>query len=150
MKRAVCIIQEDMFSTPEIKRIEAGFKAIYKDNYSEEPLNVVWMIMPKGYAYSERKLSEAIVIMVEVSEDIQKEKREELMFLFSRFLMDEFNVSPLDSVITVANSSFVNAFLEAQNNRIQPLYRPWIKVKQLSTALWSKFSKGYLRLRVKY
>jgi hypothetical protein len=139
-----------MFSTSEIRAIEKGFRNIYSNDYSQEKVNVLWMIIPKGYAYSERKPSNAAVILVEVDEGISKEKREELMGLFSQFLLAEFKISPLDSVITVANSSFVNAFFDAQKKRIHPLYRPWISFKMISSGIISKISNGYFRLRVRY
>lgn len=150
MKRANCIVQEGMFSNPEIKRIEAGLKEIYQNNYSQEGLNVTWMIMPKGYAYSERQLSEAVIILIEVDEDIEQGKREELMSLFSQFLLSNFKISPLDSVISVANSSFINQFAAAQQSRIHPSARKWTRLKMIFTALTSKWTKGYLRLRVRY
>lgn len=149
MKRIVCIVPKDMFSNAEIKQLEAGFKDIYTNNYSQEKVGVFWMLMPKGYAYAERKPSKAAIILAEVNEDIQREKREELMGLFSQFLMKNFHISPLDAVITVANSSFVSQFSDAQQNRIDKRYRPWIKLKMMSTALTSKLINGYLRLRVK-
>lgn len=150
MKKALCLVQKHMFSKEDIQRLEVGIKNIYQRHYSNEKVNMLWMVMPKGYAYSERKPSNASVIMVEVDNDITQAKREELMGLISRFLLDNFEISPLDSVITVANSSFVNAFFEAQRKRIHPLYRPWITLKMMTTALLSKFTQGYLRLRVKY
>lgn len=88
--------------------------------------------------------------MVEVEENIETVKREELMHLFSNYLLEEFNISPLDSVITVANSSFVNDFFEAQKRGIASRYRPWISLKMISTGLLSKLSQGFFRLRVRY
>ena len=139
-----------MFSKEKIKKIEAGFRNIYSTHYSKEQLTVFWMIFPEGSAFSERKPSNATVILVEVDNDITKVKREELMGLFSRFLLDKHNISPLDSIITVANSEWVDRFFEAQQNRVHPRYRPWIKFKTMFTALSSKLTNGYLRLRVKY
>ena len=150
MKKILCIIQEGMFSNAQIMEMEQGFKSIYSSNYSKEKLTVLWMVMPKGYAYAERKPSNAAVIMLEVDENITKAKREELMSLTSQFLLNNFNISPLDSVITVANASFVNAFMKAQKNRVAPLYRPMIAFKQFYTAFTSKLTNGYLRLRVKF
>lgn len=150
MKRMVGIIQENMFSNEEIQHLESGLKNLYQKNYSsEEKLNVIWMVMPKGYAYSERKLSHAVVLLIEVNEDITQEKREELMSLFSKFLLENFKVSPLDSVITVANSSFVQAFSDSQSTRIAPLYRPFIRLKMMMKALASKRKNGYLKLAVR-
>ena len=40
--------------------------------------------------------------------------------------------------------------LEAQKKRVAPLYRPWISFKQAFTAIQSKLTNGYLRLRVKW
>ena len=139
-----------MFSKEEIRKIESGFREIYRKHYSQEKLSVFWMIFPKGYAFSERKPSNATVILVEVDDDITKAKREELMGLFSQFLLNNHNVSPLDSIITVANSSWVDRFMEAQQNRVHPWYRPWIKLKTMFTALTSKWKNGFLRLRVRY
>jgi len=150
MKKVLCLVQKHMFSKEEIHKIEEGFRSIYKDNYSDEKLNILWMIIPKGYAYSERKPSDAAVIVIEVNEDISQTKREEMMSLFSQFLLANFKISPLDSVITVANSSWVNSFFDAQRKRIHPMYRPWISFKMMSTALASKFMNGYMRLRVRY
>ena len=150
MKRINCIVQEHLFSKAQIKDIEKGFRAIYSNHYSKEPLTVTWMIFPEGYAYSERKPSNATVILIEVDDDITKTKREELMSLFSQYLSQQHKVSPLDSIITVANSSWINSFAAAQQNRIQPLYRPWIKYKTMFTALTSKWTNGFLRLRVRY
>jgi len=150
MKKILCLVQEHMFSKSEIQQIEKGFRDIYRDNYSQEKLSVLWMVIPKGYAYSERKPSDATVILVEVDEDIAKDKREALMGLLSQFLLNEFKISPLDSVITVANSSFVTAFFDAQKKRIHPLYRPWISLKMISTGIISKITNGYFRLRVRY
>ena len=144
------MVQEHMFSKEDIKNIERGFRRLYQENYSDDKLNILWMIFPKGSAYSERKPSNATIIMIEVDDDITKAKREEMMKLYSDFLSQEYKVSPLDSIITVANSSWVDQFFEAQQNRIHPNYRPWIKLKTLSTALWSKWTSGFLRLRVKY
>ncbi|OJJ15390.1 hypothetical protein BKI52_38905 [marine bacterium AO1-C] len=149
MKRIVCIVPKDMFSKAQIQQLDAGFQSIYKNNYSHEKVNVFWMLMPKGYAYAERKPSEATIIMVEVNEDITRAKREELLSLYSRFLLKDFNISPLDAVITVANASFVQQFSEAQKNRVHRPYRPWINLKTMATALTSKIMNGYYRLRVK-
>ena len=124
MKKMVGIIQEHMYTHSDIKIFEAGIRKIYQEHYDpNKSLNVLWMVMPKWYGYSERKLSEATVIVIEVDEDITQEKREELMGRCSRFLLDNFNVSPLDSVISVANTSFVDAFFEAQQRRISSSHR---------------------------
>ena len=150
MKRIVCLVQEHMFSSADIKAIEKGFLDIYKSSYKNHAVSVLWMLIPKGYAYAERKASEAAIIMVEVDEDIQQALREQLMTEFSQFLLNNYKVSPLDSVITVANSSFVEAFFQAQSNRIHPSSRFWIMLKMRWTALTSKISRGFLRLRVNY
>ena len=150
MKKIICIVQEHMFSKSDIREMESGLRDIYRNNYKDEKLSVLWMVMPEGYAYSERKPSNALVLMAEVDEDISKMKREELLSLISKFLLNNFKISPLDAVITVPNTSFVNAFMASQKNRIHPLHRPLINFKQLFTALSSKWRNGYLRLRVKY
>jgi|GEM_PF-1429732 len=150
MKKMLCIIQENMFSDAEIKSIELGLKQLYKEHYnSSEKLLALWMIMPEGYAFSERKKSEATVIMIEVDRSIDQEKREELMGKASQFLLNNFRVSPLDSLITLANSSFVNDFFNAQRNRIRPFYRPYILGKMIFKALYSKWFNGYYKLAVK-
>ena len=41
MKRINCLVQEHQFSSSEIKKIEAGFKALYKTHYSEDKLTVL-------------------------------------------------------------------------------------------------------------
>ncbi|MEM9936142.1 MAG: hypothetical protein AAF824_21135 [Bacteroidota bacterium] len=150
MKRINCLVQEHQFSKEDIRNIEEGFREIYHDHYSTEKLTVFWMIFPKGSAYAERKPSNGTIILIEVDEDITKDKREELMRLYSNFLLKNYKVSPLDTVITVANSSWVDSFFAAQQKRIHPMYRPWIQVKTLFTALTSKWMNGFLRLRVKY
>lgn len=149
MKKILGIIQEHMFSEEEIKRFEEGLRRIYKNNYSDEKVSVIWMVMPDGYAYSERKPSHAVVMMMEVEESITQENREKLLFAVSKFLMNNFNISPLDSVITAPNSSYVNAFLEAQQKRIDAKYRPFVNLKILGKAFWSKITKGFTRLPVK-
>ena len=123
MKKIVGIIQEHMFTNDQIKRLESGLREIYRNHYSKEEVVVLWRIMQEGYAFSERKPSHATIILVEVDEGITQVKREELMDLCSQFLLNNFSVSPLDSLITVPNSSFVNQFLEAQRQRIDPAYR---------------------------
>ncbi len=79
MKRINCLVQEHQFSKEEIRKIEVGFRDIYRDHYSTEKLTVFWMIFPEGSAYSERKPSNGTIILIEVDEDITKDKREELM-----------------------------------------------------------------------
>ena len=150
MKRINCLVQQHQFSKVEIKEIEEGFREIYGDHYSTEKLTVFWMIFPEGSAYAERKPSNGTIILIEVDENITREKREELMRLYSNFLLKNFKVSPLDTVITVANTSRVDSFFEAQQKRIHPKYRLWIKAQTLFTALTSKWINGFLRLRVKY
>ena len=150
MKRINCIVQEHQFSKDQIKEIEIGFRELYRTHYSDEKLNILWMILPEGYAFSERKPSDATVIMVEVDNDISKEKREEMMNLFSGFLLENYKISPLDSIITVANSDWVDAFFNAQKKRVSPLFRPLITFKTMWTALMSKRQNGFMRLRVRY
>lgn len=150
MKKINCLVPEHVFSKEEIRRLEAGLRKVYADHYSLEPLSVFWMIMPEGYAFSERKPSNATIIMVEVNDDISQTKREELMHLFSKFLLQNFDISPLNTVITVANSSFVNTFFEAQRKRINSLHQPLIIFKTISTALKSKWNEGFLQLKVRY
>ena len=150
MKRINCLVPKHLFSKADIRRMELGFRELYKNHYSDEKLTVFWMILPEGYAFSERKPSNAAVIVVEVEEDITKEKREELMSLYSIFLLDNFKISPLDSVITVANTSWVNSFVVSQQTRIRPSHRSWMRLKMLFTAITSKWLNGYLRLRVRY
>ena len=149
MKKIICIVPEHMFSKAEIKKLGTGFKTIYKNNYRPDKVGFFGMLMPEGYAYAERKPSEAVVVLVEVEEDIQRAKREELMHLFSDFLLKNFSISPLDAVITVANASFVQQFSAAQQNRIHPKHRFWINLKTMATAMTSKILNGYYRLRVK-
>lgn len=150
MKRITCIVQKHMFSHADIRKLEKGLKATYKENYSDEKVNVIWMVMPKGSAYSERKESKATIIIVEVNNDIQQSRREKLMQLFSQHLLENFSISPLDSIISVANSSSVEQFFAAQQNRVHPKSRTWIRLKMMGTALFSKFTNGYMKLRVKY
>lgn len=150
MKRISCLVQKHKFSKAEIRDIEKGFRELYKNNYSGEKLKVFWTIFPEGSAYAERKASNGTIVLIEANEDITKEKREELMWLFSQFLFKNYQVSPLDTVITVANTSWVESFLAAQQKRIHPRYRTWIGLKTMFTALTSKWINGYVRLRVKY
>ena len=150
MKKCLFLAQENSFSSTEIKQIEGAFLSIYHEQYPREKLQFLWMLSPKGYAYTERQPSNAVVVMVEVEETIDTVKREELMHLLSNYLLEEFNISPLDSVITVANSSFVNAFFEAQKRRVSSPYRPWISLKMIGSGLLSKLSQGFFRLRVRY
>ena len=150
MKKINCLVQAHKFSKADIREIETGFKELYKKHYSDEKLTVFWMVFPEGNAFAERKPSNGTIVLIEVNDDITKAKREELMHLYSQFLFKNFNVSPLDTVITVANSTWVHRFLEAQQKRIHTAYRPWIQLRTLSTAIASKFINGYLRLRVKY
>lgn len=118
MKKIAGIVQEHMYTEDELQRFESGLKEIYREHYdASQPVTVLWMVMPKGYAYSERKMSEATIVIIEVDEEITQEKREGLMDLFSQYLLKNFNVSPLDSLITVANTSFVNQFFVAQQKR---------------------------------
>ena len=124
MKRINCIVQEHQFSSSEIKAIEAGFKALYKTHYSEEKLTVLWMIFPKGSAFAERKASNGTIILIEVEDDIDKIKREELMQIYSHFLLENYNISPLDTVITVANTSWVDRFFAAQQKTDSPHVSP--------------------------
>ncbi len=149
MKSILCIVQEHMFDKSQIKEMQNGFKDLYRQHYSDDKTKVLWMIMPKGYAYSERKDSEATIILFEVDEDITQEKRESLMSIFSNYLLSEFKISPLDSIITVANSSFVNTFIASQQNRVKPSARKWIKLKTMTTAISSTLTNGYARLRVR-
>ena len=151
MKKIIGIIQDDTYSDAEIKQLESGLRDIYRLNYSEKEKPVVlWMIMPKGFAYAERKLSHATILLIEVDEETGQEKREKLMKLFSEFLLENFKISPLDSVITVANSSFVNGFFKAQNERVKPIMRPFTSLKVIGGALGNKLTKGYMTIPVRY
>ncbi len=149
MKRIICTVQENQFSHRQIRKLGAGLKEIYKNNYSREAVSVLWMVMPKGYAYSERKLSHATIILVEVDSDIKQEKREALMHLFSQFLLENFHISPLDLVLSVANSSYLKQFGESQIKRIHPEHRRRISLKSHLTAITSKLLHGYGRIRVR-
>ncbi|MEM6723492.1 MAG: hypothetical protein AAF598_05600 [Bacteroidota bacterium] len=150
MKRINCLVQAHQFSKAQIKAIEAGFKALYHQHYRAEKLQVFWMIFPEGNAFSERKASNGIIILIEVDNDISKEKREELMSVYSQFLFTNYQVSPLDTVITVANTPWVDDFFAAQKQRIHPSSRTWITLRTLFTAFSSKLANGFLRLRIKY
>ncbi|MEL6675062.1 MAG: hypothetical protein AAFR61_22835 [Bacteroidota bacterium] len=150
MKKINCLVQEHKFSKAEIRAIEAGFKALYREHYSEEKVRVFWMVFPEGSAYAERKPSNGTIILIEANEDITQEKREELMWLYSQFLFENYQVSPLDTVITVANSSWVERFFAAQQKRVHARYRRWITFRTMLTAMTSKMTHGFLRLRVKY
>ncbi|MEM6800813.1 MAG: hypothetical protein AAF696_05385, partial [Bacteroidota bacterium] len=149
-KRISCLVQKHKFTKAQIREIEAGFRELYKNNYSEEKLKVFWTIFPEGSAYAERKPSNGTIILIEVDEEVRREKREELMGLYSQFLFKNYNISLLDTIITVANTSWVESFLAAQQKRIHPRYRAWIGFKTMFTALTSKWTHGFLRLRVKY
>jgi len=118
MKKIFGIVQTHMFSKEDLQQLEAGLKAVYQENYKAEELMVIWRVMAKGFAYSERKLSNALVLLMEVEETIGQEKREQLLFAASNYLLDNFNISPLDAVITAPNASYVNAFMEAQQSQM--------------------------------
>ena len=149
MKHIVCIVQQHMFDKAKVKRLQSGLRRLYKENYSTEPTKVLWMIMPKGYAFSERKESNATILLIEVDENITKEKREGLMTIFSNHLLDNFDISPLDSIITVANTSYIQQFMAGQQRRVAPSARFWIKLKTLFFAIISKLLNGYVQLRVR-
>ena len=149
MKKILCVAPENVFSKTDIINLESGLKTIFKKHYSAtEKVVVIWMLMPEGYAFSERKASQAVIIMVEVNEGMEQKERENLMRIYSQFLLSSFNVSPLDSLITVANSSFVNQFFAAQRKRVRSQYRPIITLKLLYTALRTKLIHGYYKLKV--
>lgn len=149
MKRVVGVVQEGMFSPDAIRRLKAGLKAIAQTHMPSERIVTLFMVMPPGYAYAERKASQATILMVEVDEGTSQGKREAMMADFSRHLLDNFEVSPLDSVITVADTSFVSAFFNAQRNRIDRAHRLRISARLFGTALFSRLREGYLRLPVK-
>lgn len=149
MKRIITIVQEHLFSKKEIRALEAGIKSIYQKNYSNEDVKMIWMVMPKGYAYSERKLSNAVVMMMEVENNTEQSKREQLLFAVSKFLLDNFSISPLDSVITAPDASYIDAFSKAQQNRIDAKYRPFINLKIMGKIFWSKITDGFLKLPIR-
>ena len=65
MKKCLFLAQENSFSSAEIKQME-GLLSIYHQQYPQEKLQFLWMLSPKGYAYTERQPSNAVVVMVEV------------------------------------------------------------------------------------
>ena len=125
-----------------------GIKEIYTTHQSNEKARVHWMIMPKGYAYSERKYSQATIILVEVDSEIEQKSREDLMQLLSKFLLDNFNISPLELVLSVANTSFINQYANSQRQRVHPLHRWRIRFKAIITSLTSKLLNGYSQILV--
>ena len=150
MKKILGVIQEHMFTNADIRSLEQGLRRIYRERYDDKSkVTVLWMVMPKGFAYAERKPSNAAILMIEADEDISQTKREELMGHFSSFLLENFSISPLDSVITVANSSFVNQFFDAQKKRIKSSRRVAMNLRILWQAFKSKWTNGYLKLLVR-
>lgn len=147
MKKVLGIVQESMFDDDALRRFEAGVKQTLR-GWSDERFVVIWMVMPPGYAFSERKPSQAVILMVEVDDGTDQGRREELMGQLSQHLMDNFAVSPLDSLITVADSAFVNAFFDAQRARIDPAQRLRIHAKLYGSAVLSKVRRGTLQLPV--
>ena len=149
MKRIVGVVQEQMFRPDALRRLKAGLKAIYRAHDPSERVVVLFMVVPPGYAYSERKPSEATILVIEVDDGTAQSKREAMMADFSRLLLDDFRVSPLDNVITVADTSFVSAFFDAQRNRIDRSQRLRINARLYGAALLSRLREGYLRLPMK-
>ena len=92
MKKCLFLAQENSFSSAEIKQIEEAFLNIYHQQYPQEKLQFLWMLSPKGYAYTERQPSNAVVVMVEVEKNIDTAKREELTFVFNYLLEDPISL----------------------------------------------------------
>ena len=52
MKKCLFLAQENSFSSTEIKQMEGAFLSIYHQQYPQEKLQFLWMLSPKGYAYT--------------------------------------------------------------------------------------------------
>ncbi|MEM6723294.1 MAG: hypothetical protein AAF598_04600 [Bacteroidota bacterium] len=150
MKKILCVVQKDQISKAKIKVLEQGLKDRYRDHHDpKEKVMVYWMLVPKGYAYSERKPSNAIIVMIEVEDGVPSEQREKLMGIFSNFILDQLNMSPYDLVLTVPDQAFVDQYFMAQRDRSSRQARKWVGLKIFVTAFYSKFKDGFLRIPVR-
>ncbi|MEO1434084.1 MAG: hypothetical protein AAFV80_01015 [Bacteroidota bacterium] len=150
MKKILCVVQKDQISKTKIKILEQGLKDRYRDHHDpNEKVSVYWMIVPEGYAYSERQASKAMIVMIEVEDGVQSEQREKLMGIFSRFILEQCDMSPYDLVLTVPDQAFVDQYFLAQRNRSSRKARKWVGLKIFATALFSKLKDGFLRIPVR-
>lgn len=74
--KAMIIVQEGQFSIETLHQLQACVQASYKKSFPQEKLTVMWNVMPRGQAITDRQLSQSSLVSTQVPNGTQKQVRE--------------------------------------------------------------------------
>ena len=148
MRKILCTIPEGRYSTEDILRLEFVLRARYAAHFGRQHrLLILWCAIPPGQAFTEGRVSDVNVGLIQVADDLDQAQREDAMLDFAHAWAEAVGIDVRDLIITMTDARRVNRYLSANRNRLRWFSRPGYLLGAIAHAVRSRRRDGYARLR---
>ena len=148
MPKILVTIPEKRFSDAEIVAVQTTLENCYRKLLGEnQNPEFFWSLLPAEQSYVAGQQDEIFVILVEVANGFDQDRRESCLMEFNRVFADAAGISNQKPLVTFADTSVIEAYMQANRNRL----KSWSKLRFLLATIFharrSKKTKGYAALR---
>lgn len=147
MRKILCTIPEGTLSQRQIQALESSLKDNYAAQFGNaDKVIVIWCALPHGQGYTEGRISNVSVVLVEVENGLAQQKRETAMMIFAEAWARIADIDIHQLLVTFADSAVFGSFLNANRNRIRWYSRPAFVLSTLANLWRSRQRDGYLSI----
>ena len=148
MRKILCTIPEGRYSTADVLRLEEVLRDRYAEHFGRQHrILILWSAVPAGQAFTEGRVAEVNVGLIQVDDDLDQAKRERAMMDFAHAWAETAGVDVDALIITMTDAGRVNQYLSANRNRLRWYSRPGYVLGTIAHLLQSRRQLGYARLR---
>ena len=148
--RVLCNYQEGTLDKPKIKALEKAVKGVFAKHLPDHTYSVVWSEVPKGQGYTDNQLSDTSWIVAAGPDGMAQELRETILQDISDAWAPIAGIDPYNLMISLFDASDLAAYQGLMMGRLEPEAAKRFTRNNALGALWSKLTRGYMRISVNY
>ena len=148
MPKILCTVPEASTSKEQILASEAKFKAIYAEHFgTDKGLTILWILSPAGQTFQAGQPADIFLAMIEVEDGLDQSQREPAMWAFANSWAGILGVDVERLMVTCADSSTVNEYMQGNRDRLRPLSRVGFMLSTIAHIIKTRRREGYAALR---
>lgn len=148
MPKILFTIPEGRFSDTEIIALESTMVSAYQELLeTNDALLCFWSVLPRGQSYVAGQQDDVYIALIEVPEDFDQQKREDLLLKFNARFAEAAGISLEKPLVTLADASKVEEYLAANRNRLKSFSKITFLLGTMMHAYRSRKQRGFAALR---
>lgn len=146
--KIICTIPERLCTAAQISSAEQALTSAYREHFGEAPrLTILWCGLPAGQSFVAGIEDDVYIVMLEVPEGLEQDRREAAMMGFTRSFASAFDLPLEKPLVSALPPSKVNEYLAANRKRLHWLHRPGFLLGTLLHAVTSRRRNGFSAIR---